>query len=431
MNHFPRLFRNCASLSSFFAALAISQSCTTRFLSAEEDSEGSTQGHPPPKPQNQQKTLVCNTSSKSKQVTLPGYSNPIEYRNSSEINYFAKGWESRIPVAASNFGLEDTGRISIAAIDIRNVGGVPHYLYYLNKGGRTQHENWSATKSIAIVSAMNRIRTFSEGKVGAMSRVRGTNITKDLRELVAEVHLQSDNNSATTFKDLGNRAGVTKFFNGWLNLEKPERFDGTHGGAAKVTGPYVVSSLKSADTVSLPLDPWPPGATNFMSPLALVEALKRVAVNSRDEKLLPRRTLYNNGPLTEEQAANLPSGLTNDDLSVLFYGDELSSNAPWTGMTYDGYGIELYALPALGGKGNADQKTNGRWRVFSKTGTGTSYSRGVTEAAYLAHICLPEFDGGHEIAFFMHIALAPGETSQSARARVTNAIVSKLVPGFK
>jgi len=424
---------------SLFGALVLGASvagcASDSALEGEDDTEGgSAVGVAPPKPANSQPTLTCSTSSKPKTATITGFAAPLEYKNSDEIDYATHGWEDRIPVAQTNFGLEDNGRISIAAIDIRNVNGKPHYLYYTNKSARVLHENWSATKSIVIASAMNRIRTLSGGRVGALSNVVGKNTTKKLPDLVAEVQLNSDNNSATTFKDLGNRGGVTTFINGWLNLQRPERFDGPHGGAAKVTGPYTVRSLDGTASVQLPLMPYPADAQNTLSPLTLAEAVKRLGVNSRDPSLMPRRTDYASGALSAADVQKTPQGLTDDDLAVLFYGDSLAAStnsSKWRGMSNDGYGIESYALPAMGGKANADAKTGGRWRVFSKTGTGTSSARGVTEGVYMAHVCLPGFDGGREFAFLLHARVGAGETAKTIRARVTRAIFDRIVPGFR
>lgn len=400
------------------------------------DPEFENLGIPPPKPENKAHTLTCDTQNKSADATLvDGFGNArsIHYANSLEIDYFKKGWNDRIPKTVDAFDFKNLNRyISYVVIDVRNVNNEPRYHYFTNSRSLKLLENWSATKTLAVVSAIQRIRLRTDLAVGANSLVKGSNgRTSTFSDLNNLVHLHSDNAASVTMKQIAHPNNAENFANNWILPPARETFASGYGAMASIPAPYRINDLENPNE-SIVLDSMATHDSNSLSPLLLAESMKRIGVNKRDEILMPRFFNYSTGAITSrEQAANFAPALKDEDLEILFYGSK-NADTEWTGMTNEGFGLSGYLLPALGGKENADTKTSGRWRVFSKTGTGTSATRGVTEGSYLAHICLPEFDGGREMTMYFQITdiESTGETTQTSRAKATKQIIDTLLPGF-
>lgn len=393
-------------------------------------------GVPPPKPENKAHTLTCDTQNKSTNTSFVdgfGKLQTIKYASSTEIDYFKPGWIDRIPKTVDVFDFKNLERyISYVVIDVRNVNNEPRYHYFTNGRSLKLLENWSTTKTLAVVSAIQRIRLRTNLAVGANSIVNGSNGRKSTFSAINNlIHLHSDNAAAVTMKQIAHPNNAENFANNWILPPVRETFSSGYGATASIPAPYRINDLENPSD-SVVLDSMATHNSNSLSPMLLAESMKRIGVNRRDEILMPRFFNYSTGTITsQEQASKLAPAIKDEDLEILFYGSK-NSDAEWTGMTNEGFGLSGYLLPALGGKENADAKTSGRWRVFSKTGTGTSATRGVTEGSYLAHVCLPEFDGGREFTMYFHITdiEGTGETTQTSRAKAAKQMIETLIPGF-
>jgi hypothetical protein len=71
--------------------------------------------------------LTCPVSDKSKTGTFNGKT--YTYKSAAEVGYGSNGWEGRIASDWSALSALVPRNMEALVIDIRRVGGVPHYLY--------------------------------------------------------------------------------------------------------------------------------------------------------------------------------------------------------------------------------------------------------------------------------------------------------------
>ncbi|MEC8228717.1 MAG: hypothetical protein VX066_08390, partial [Pseudomonadota bacterium] len=150
-----------------------------------------------------------------------------------------------------------------------------------------------------------------------------------------------------------------------------------------------------------------------MSTLAEAEFLKRLVSGERE-------------PLTQ-----LP-GFDNSDLTMLLYAPGHSSTAGNVGGMMSGIGLMLARSIAAALAPNdkrepnvvLDELTSGKWRIFQKIGAGPSETRQQGETVLLAHVCLPNVQGGREFTLAVQSEV-PGN-NDAAVGRAAKAMQATL-----
>jgi hypothetical protein len=377
------------------------------------------------------------------------------YLSARDVDYGSDGWEAR--VAASWSALDETilgwpGRnvdngapnppevrenVRVVAIDVRNVAGVPHYHYFANGTAFHPIENWSSSKIQAMVSAVHHLRVLSHGAVGLAAHVGDV----WLPDLVTLVAWRSDNAVAAWFKTILGPARQTLLLRNWIGKGQrdpttgaaliPETFaarfgalPSEHGGATPV---FVADSGAQLQLVRDGVF----SGDNTLAPLTLIEALKRITVGSRDPHTALKRDDYVSTALADRQRffdPAAPQSLTESDLRLLLYG-AAEPEEPG-GLLAGGTGDSVVA--AVGGRELLDRRTGGRWRIFGKTGSGTSAIRQRSEAVFLASLCLPATAGGvvhgRELLFFVSVQALTDERKREIRNEVISRLIDHLVP---
>ncbi len=357
------------------------------------------------------------------------------YKASPEIDYSKVGWENRVSANWDAFSGLGFSQSEILAIDIRRVGGKPHYLYLANGRAAAEKlsEPWSASKFMAAAAAGVRVRTDSKGKVGLNSWTFDSKLGKLTNgDRITSIHTYSQTNNVTGnsnslayhFLNVAGRDFATALLNEkWLRLSKKNLFFGKYGDvysqpsskewfAANGGSQVVNNSVTSLGEKS-------------MSVLAMGEFLKRLTQHETD-------------PNTRAPA------LQKEDVQTLFYGD-LSATGKIGGMLA---GESVYVAQGLmggkkvgragshGGAENAaakdrlDKQTKGQWRIFHKLGAGTSSSRGVSEIVMATYVCLPQWNGGREFVIVTNTHQSSLGKANTVTEKIFNAVIGKLAPGF-
>ncbi|GGD53565.1 hypothetical protein GCM10011357_06700 [Lacimicrobium alkaliphilum] len=349
----------------------------------------------------QQRSISCTLAQSEK-------NNP-EYKSSRQSRLNEPGWEQRISADWDYFG-ETEPDTKVLVIDHRQQGDEMAYRYLANGHSQdTLYEPWSTSKVMAITGAISKAR--SQG-VGARSLAGGY---VPVADLITSIHTyqpfgKANGNSNAIATYMVNAAGrdyITGLFQGnWLKLSNSTV--GLRGGYyVEIFNPGApfwldTESEKQAAMPILTANTADPGYRSYrcetcgltgnkpMTTLAQAEWLKRLAVHERD-----KMTRHPN--------------LTGEDVQTLFYGDGHSdSEHPHGGMIMGISRLIPHALSrALGGnvssaKNVLDQHNEGNWRIFQKIGWGPSETRGKSEMAMLAHLCLPGVMGGREFTLAAH-----------------------------
>lgn len=366
-----------------------------------------------------------------------------QYKSAKQSQSDKSGWEQRISANWDYFkNVEQDSKIVM--IDSRHQGGEMAYRYLANDNSHnTLYEPWSTSKVMAITAAISKAR--AQG-VGARSLAGGK---VPVADLITSIHTYqpfggADGNSNAIATYLVNAAGrdyVSGLFQGnWLKIANPSV--GLRGGYyVEIFNPGSpfwldkVNNRRAAMPV-LTANDADPGYRSYrcqecgltgnkpMTAMAQAEWLKRLAVHDRDES-----TRHPN--------------LTSDDIQTLFYGDGHSDSRHKHGGMVMGISRLLpHALSlALGGdidnaKTTLDNLTDGQWRIFQKIGWGPSETRGKSEVAVLAHVCLPGVLGGHEFTLAAHTAVdgdAEIRVSDAAKKmqRLLNQSINRLLTDTK
>lgn len=340
-----------------------------------------------------------------------------EYYSSKEIDYSRTDWPRQKGFSWTALdGLlgSPASLLSAVVVDVRNVGGVPHYHYYGNGTQHTKGQNWSSTKVLAAFAALHRMRLLSEGLVGASSMISDDLLGRyPFGHHIHALHESSSNTSGGLFKHLaglgapdGGSLNATSFVRGWLSLPT-EEFNGYYGDRG--FDPYYrIPRLDGGasvelDTSAMHITP------NHLTPLAMAEFWKRIGVNYRDIRLLPQGrkqgaevesygyraegAALGNSYRSAQHHTWLPTVQT-EDLLMMFYGDTDQESKKIGGMMYD-LGIRSVFTEALPTQQQLDGWTQGRWRIYGKIGAGDG------DWAYGGYVCLPHFKGGREFSFFV------------------------------
>lgn len=359
-----------------------------------------------PRPAHRERLLGCATkhtaSSRSWKDPITGKQESRIYRKSDDVDYLSNGWENRVASSYTYLTPAHTGespeRLRMIIVDVRTVDGVPHYHYYGNATPQIPThvralEPWSSSKVYGVAMAFHRLRFESNGRVGGNSVINGgTRIDEDM-DVLNDV---SSNLLAGFYKALAGRRLATAMIKNWV--KRPgETFGGFYGDSTFATNQTFTFRAPDGFSRAFTLrnDEF---TSNSLSPLTLVEMIKRLGVGFKDAQLLPKMVDYAANPSAEtiKQAA---VSLKPEDLDTLFYGTYRNGLG---GMMYDG----LRDIPHnMGGSQNLDNLTGGRWRAFGKGGSGFSTSRNKDEESTGDWVCVPGQNGseGLEFAIYAHI----------------------------
>ena len=288
--------------------------------------------------------------------------------------------------------------ISNAAVILvkRLPDGTPRFKYFGNGHENFPVETWSCSK---IFSAMN-----GAGHMGIVCGVRngldqsttglyGLTPLGDLVTLMvtddAEYPAYSGNSLGGWFEVLGGRHRAVKLIQGWMN-RSAESLGGNYGATPpsdlnftdfQPSGCSVVPDTSQTDI------------SNTLSALTMAELVKRVV-------------------MARELPAEVFPNTSWSDSEVLLYGAADSMLFPglkWGGMSANTPNYLLLGINAT----EADQRSHGQYRTFSKNGGGYSYIRNAMEVTYNGYACYPSaVDPEEGVEYFISIRVSiPGEFS--------------------
>lgn len=253
---------------------------------------------------------------------------------------------------------------SVALILVKRIQGIPYYRYLSNGTHHTPVEPWSTTKFLAVINAASSLRYHSDGALGLDANVAGI----PLGDLITVIHSYDEerytsNGLAAWFHDIGGRT----FANGiihdrWLKRPAQEAFGANYGDRA--ANLPLVFQLDEYKLEVQKDQAWYP--KNYLAPFTIAEALKRLVMHRED-------------PMTRLEE------ITWDDVEVLLYG---AAHSIWYGEdTPQGMQSDtaIYLQESVSAE-RRDQVAQGKWRVFSKLGLGSS--RGG-EFVYTGYACFP------------------------------------------
>ena len=364
----------------------------------------------------------------------------IRYLSSDDVDYTNPNWPYLVASSWNALNYIDANAVKIAVIDIRNVDGRPHYHYFSNGSWNGRNQNWSSTKFLGQLAAVHKIRLLSNGVMGTDSYINDTGVGIGSRRLTYHsyrLHHDSWNTAGGLFKQVaglnpvnGGDYSPTSFVRGWL--ARPGALFNGYYGDSNYDGYYTLrkGSPSSSTTASFAV---PSGRSvartaNLLSPLTLAESWKRIGVNFRDEQLMPKGQFGSNwqsyaydggvgvNSYIPAAAQSWRTAITESDIADMFYGP---IGGAIGGALHD-IGIRNRFTAAFGGHLRLDAATDGRWRIFGKTGSGRN------DRAYGAYFCLPGFKGGREFAIFL--------VSKRGTAAASDAIakvLDTLAPGIR
>lgn len=352
-------------------------------------------------PSNRNRDLRCPTESEG--ATIPAF-------DGRDVTYSLADAPVQVDSSALRGIVPDDLRVTLVLV--RRVDGVPHYRYLSNGRHDDVVQPWSSTKFMAAANAGARLRVESGYRVGLTGRVDGW----PLGDLVTVVHAYDErhftsNGLSRYFHDVGGRRQVQGLISSWLGRPAGETFGGNYGAPAANLGFRFQDGEAS---VQLAQDRAMPPA-NQLSTFTLAEFLKRLVMHR------------------EDAATRLP-GIQWADVRTLLYGAEdsrLYGASDPQGMEADTavYIQQAFDVPAM------EQRSLGKWRVFSKLGHGPS--RGG-EFVHVGYACLPKLDNSGEPVleagkeFFLATHLNAGGRLAEGDARLASiyrTIVGQLLDG--
>lgn len=333
----------------------------------------------------------------------------VQLLSGSTVTYDPPGAASTVDQGALAGIVPST--LDVAVILVKRVGGVPHFRYLSNGSHAKVVQPWSTTKFLAAANAASTLRIQSGYAVGLTASVGST----PLGDLVTSLHNYdnapySSNGLGRYFHDIGGRKRANDLIHSlWLGRPAGETFGGNYGAAAPTLG-YTFTEPGGA-SISVTPDS-ATGYSNALSMLTLAEALKRLVLHR------------------EVEASRLP-GIQWKDLSVLFYGAPGSNQyGAWGGMSADTaiYLQSSHDFPYL------QKRSQGRWRILSKLGLGSS-----GQFLNVGYACFPVLDPsgspvvdlGRELVIATHLPTGGATWRERDRllAKSYREIMARVVDG--
>jgi hypothetical protein len=282
-----------------------------------------------------------------------------------------------------------TNDFPFVAIAIRrDKNGVPYYKYYSNGKENVAGETWSSSKPFATVAAGSYLNEKCPGSglqsvaVGNSSVPDAFNVPLgDLITIIASYDVTagySSNELAFYFTTICGGTRVNNLITEWLG-RKNETMSGSYGAPLKKSLDlgynYSYSNNQFCEIVSDNRDL----LSNTLSPLTMAELFKHIV-------------LYRDIPVNNR----LP--LRWIDILNILYGPEKSKLFPviWGGLTSDMSIFLQSAFESIDFETIKNQ-SNGKWRIFSKTGAGFTFVRNRTEIIVNGYGSFPVYDSSGEI----------------------------------
>lgn len=335
------------------------------------------------------------------------WSCPITY----DVDSLPEGFALDKPLSSVDVDTETLGNVvtngaSICAIVTKRVqssvdsDAVKLYHKYYCAGEYSRDaasETWSSSKIFAMANAAGHLRTNesdcmnSIGELGLDGNTEGKHGQTPLGDLSTVVCSYdttagySSNSLSSYFHDIGFRDRLNELVmpGGWLwgddsgkNNPEPNSLGGNYGEATPSDLGFTISKDmdgKGEVQCDVDKDPWPTVYDNSLSSLAAAEMTRRI-VQYRD---IPESMRF--------------PGMTWEDAKEELYGAEESVLFPglqWGGMTAD---TAIFIQSSLN-MTTVEEKSQGKFRIFSKLGAGYSSSRSRGEIISSGHACLPVLD---------------------------------------
>ncbi len=332
----------------------------------------------------------------------------IALNGGGEVTYVP----SSAPIEVDTTALADVvpPELYVTVILIRRVGGVPHYRYLSNGTHDDAYQPWSTSKFIAAANAARNLRYESAGEVGLTASVDGHALGDFVTSLVAyDYDPFSSNALGRYFHNVGGRAEANALIHdAWLGRPSSETFGGNYGEAA----PGVGYTFEEEGGPSITISPdSTSGPSNYLSGLTVAEAMKRIVLH-------------------REETAQRMTDLQWQDVKVLLYGAEGSDKGPFGGLSKDpaillqvGHDIDYI-----------EDRSHGRWRIFSKLGNGSD-----GQLLDVGYACFPVLDDedqpvpgwGREFVIASHLPTGGSTWKERDRMLATyyRAIVKRIVDG--
>lgn len=302
-----------------------------------------------------------------------------------------KGWEQRVAHQWDYFAIP-ADNAKILVIDYAQKQGELAFRYLANDDTQnTLYEPWSSSKIMAFTAAISRQPESliqPDTLVGTQTR---------LADLITSIHSyapsgNADGNSnaiATYFANVAGRDYLTALFHdGWLHMENGDiRFRGTYGPLPFT--PDIPAWRSKQGSIQQAITPFAsadadPGYQTYrcdtcgltgnkpMTTLAEAEFLKRIVTH-------------------DAQPTTRMPHLTNEGALLLLYGADGKGGMMQSVNTLLHHAIAQAIRPGDTRESGAilDEATGGKWRIFQKTGSGPSETRGQAEMVILAHVYLP------------------------------------------
>ena len=386
-------------------------------------------------------------------------SKSIRYANAEEISYDNPNWQNKgnpwisweglnaslldypgFPGGSRFFRVDHPVNLRIAVIDVRMIEGVPHYHYLTNETGGSPMEQWSTTKAISSLHAGLILRR--KVGIGLRSKVfESRKKSQWLGEIFPGIGVTSQNPTSNWVKSIPGPAASDNFVSNWLN--PASEFGGRYGpGFAQIGSEFRYGGDGETRSLRNPIPGnWnsSPG-TNTLTPFDMAEFWKRVAVNTLDPKTWIKDENYSVRITSSRERQRLffnsqrVFGINNEDLIVFLYGRVFSRDMGG----YLAGGLKSSAfVAAFGGKASLDDLSEGRWRLFGKTGSGYSNERGREESAFSGYFCLPANSDrvyephGRLVAFAINAQTKERGNARRVRDRALHKMVEQVLPGLK
>lgn len=363
----------------------------------------------------------------------------LTYKSSSEVDFTRLDWPTKVSAdwnALSGKLPFDASKLAVVVVDIKNVNGIPHYAYFSNGTFDRRDQNWSSTKVLAELAAVHKIRLASGFEVGAGGTVDG----RAWSSLVKDLHDHSSNDVGEIFKLIAGygandqELNAQTFVRGWLARPPTELFNSGYGQGRRDTHFDVALGGKS---VRIPVNRTNK-TSNLLTPLTMAEFWKRLGVNRRDDRLMPKGNSLTQtyrsqsggpNPFAPAGVSGMRTTITVNDLYNIMYGgvNTSANNATHTnGMVWDG---------GVRGRFNGDRLARSRIAQLSGQGgkfiakTGSSIPN---HSVFGGHVCLPGQNGreGREFAFFMLGHGHSGISSETVIKRSFERIIDAFAPEF-
>ena len=279
--------------------------------------------------------------------------------------------------------------VSIAVGIVKRHSDGSYTIRYIGKNASTQPvETWSSSKVFAASHAAYKLRSISDDKIGLDAFELGhdeperllRNISLgDLMTIVTSYdinHNLSSNEIGGYYHAIGGHKNATGYIHERLGAPADETFGGDYGEEVPAFLGYTFVDVKSNASIDPDKVPRPP-ISNTMSPLTMAEYLRRIVFSRED------------GHLGSYGSADFRW----EDSQAILYGARESQLFPFLQFGGMAMSSDVYLQLGLGDMDKLNNRSHGRWRLFSKLGFGFSDIRKRYEIVLNGYACMPSLQG--------------------------------------